>query len=145
MQWNDATKVAGCASLELTRTMAMGGTPGDPPRVCTDDVAACGADGLVTTDALAQAIAQPDVKAALELAKGAASPPLYGFDMRPTDGQLLELTVDGATIHVGYPCGEQPGCAPIPKGIDFMQTKLRVIDDAVRGEATCATTLAGKK
>lgn len=117
----------------------MDGAP--PDEVCTDDVAACGAKGLVTTERLSDGLNQADVKDALEKAKTSDTPPLYGFDMRPTDGSVLQVTVDGVTFLVGSDCGDEPGCTPIPQGLAYLGVALNGIEDDVRGEAACAATL----
>ena len=128
------TTVDGCAKVTVDHTVAGASQPNVS---CWADVAACGGAGLVTTNDLAQALGEPDVKAALAKAKGAAEPPLYGrvvYELPAT----LEVTVDGATIRVGKDCGDAAGCTPIPSGMAQLGEKLSGIDGTVLEGPNCA-------
>ena len=146
VMWRDTVKIDGCATIRITREMLMGSDPNEPDRVCSHALAPCDAADPIGVDALAQALGQPDVKAALALAASAESEPLYGRDDRPTDGTLLRVTVGAASFLVGSACWEgDASCTPIPRGIAAMQQRLDTFVEAVEASAACVDVLAGTK
>ena len=138
---NYVTKVAACAKATLTRSYPD--AQNNPVvQSCEDEVASCGAAGLVTTADLAKALGQPDVKLAFAEAQKLGEPARFGlFAPDVWDFPDLEVTVDGATVMFGYPCGGQQGCKDPPAGLATLSTILNMIDHAMRSEATCDAKL----
>lgn len=146
VRWRDTVSVDACATLTVKREMLMGGKPGEPDRVCQHVVAPCESAEPIGVDALAQALGQPDVKAALDKAAQTGTEPQYGRDDRPTDGVLLRVTVGAASFLVGNACWEgDASCTPIPAGVEAMRQRLAVFDQEVEQSAECMAILAGKK
>ena len=135
------TKVDSCTKATLTRSY-----PDDKNKPviqsCEDEVAACNATGLVTTDDLAKALGQPEVKLAFAEARTLGQPKRFGlFAPDVWEAPTLKVTVDGATVEIGFPCGGNQGCTDAPAAVQNLQTVLLKIKDAMRTETTCDAKL----
>jgi hypothetical protein len=86
-------------------------------------------DGL--TGAVARAVADPDVQAAL-----AAAPIFYGSDPRPT-GTVLQLNIDGKGIEIGAGCGGFAACIEPPAGITALAGLLAQVEARELTQPTC--------
>jgi hypothetical protein len=134
-------KVTGCSTIELVRTSWDVHGPKD--ETCTDAVAACGATGVVTTDAVAKALAHPEVKLALATSKVNGRPTKFGlFAPDVWDWPEMSVVVDGAEIDVGYPyCHGEIGCTVPTDAITTAFGLLANLRAAVRAETTCDAAL----
>lgn len=79
----------------------------------------------------------PDVVAAFEHDQS-----LYGFDPRPVDGQVLQITRHG-TIYVGLDCQGRTGisgepCVEVPAGVAALAELLRAFDAQQLARGECA-------
>jgi hypothetical protein len=71
-----------------------------------------------------------DVRTALSQ----ATPPLYGGDSRPVDGQVYSIMrSDGRGMLVGTPCNGQVDCRAIPSGIGNLVLALQMLDERMLG------------
>jgi hypothetical protein len=110
-----------------------------PDLVCANTVPACSAGDAPTIGDVTQALGHPDVAAAL-----AAAPVIYGRDNRPIDAPIFQVTIGGRVIQVGSPCSaSDPGCRPIPPGVDALRTVLRSVTVRQLRQADCSTTFPG--
>lgn len=102
---------------------------------CSDEVPCDGAtDAVVMRDVL-DALAHPDVVAAL-----AAAPVVYGRDRRPLDVPVFTFARGGEAVAVGSPCMGDPRCVPIPDGVRALVTLLVALDTERLAEEPCAST-----
>jgi hypothetical protein len=87
-------------------------------------------DGVPEYDAVRQALVSADVQGAL-----AQAPVLYGGDLRPVDGAVLEIRVNDRIIDVGTPCWpDLASCAGVPPGVQalalaLLKLELRAVTD----------------
>lgn len=94
--------------------------PAESQQVCANQLPACGAEAEVDPEIVREAIADDDVQAAL-----AQAPVLFGLDLRPVDGPIFQILIDGQQILVGEACGDEPECAPTPAGVQALVEALR--------------------
>jgi hypothetical protein len=76
-----------------------------------------------------------DVRAALSQ----ATPPLYGHDSRPVDGQVYSIMrSDGRGMLVGTACTtDQVDCRAIPSGIGNLVLALQMFDERMLAKPEC--------
>jgi len=92
---------------------------------CAPPLPRCGTNGAITAAELKAAFDHPDVRAAL----AETTPPLYGRDLRPVDGIVLEFKrSDGRGFLLGAGCNAPLGCRNIPTGIAQLGRLLRDLD-----------------
>jgi hypothetical protein len=114
--YQDTSALDACA-FSYTRVTFM--VPDAGTTTCSSPLPPCGQTQLVDQSTVAQALANPDVVAALGVA-----PVLYGMDERPTDGTVQEIDVGGRIIDVGSPCGGTAGCTDVPAGVTLLLETL---------------------
>lgn len=103
---------------------------GDEDKRCSSTLEGCG-DALGIDDIHA-ALADPDVQVAL-----AQAPVVYGRDLRPLDGHVDHIEVDGKVIEVGDECnGESPDCQ-LPLGVDRFGRLLGNLQFQEEARAEC--------
>jgi hypothetical protein len=112
--------ISGCDSF--LRTAA--GSPG-----CTGKVAHCEAGGLTTVERLIDALAHPEVEAALASGAVLGGPPTPG-------GLALNVQV-GERSFVISNCGTGASCAPIPEGVAELPELLDRIANETCSPAAC--------
>jgi hypothetical protein len=106
-----------------TRTPVVGG--GGPVLSCAPPLPGCGTAGAITAAELNAGFMHPDVQAAL----AEATPPVFGRDLRPVDGTVLEVKrADGRGFLVGQACNAPIGCRNLPAGIAELSRRLRDLD-----------------
>lgn len=97
---------------------------------CSSTLQGCG--NALGVDDIRAALADADVQAALEQA-----PIVYGRDLRPLDGHVDHIEVDGKVIEVGDECnGETPDCR-LPLGVDRFGRLLGNLQFQEEARATC--------
>jgi hypothetical protein len=104
---------------------------------CSPALPACGAQDTISLLDILRDLADADVKAAF----AQATPPLYGVDSRPVDGQVYAVTrADGHGVLVGGPCGTptRGGCRAIPRGLQALVDHLKMLDEAQLDKPACA-------
>jgi hypothetical protein len=128
--YRSANEIEPCRDYEHTRTpFGSGGTTAS----CTGTVP-CEGDA-VTLDDLNTALAHTDDGAGV-----AAAPILYGYDSRPVDGQILQITRGGRTVSVGSPCeGGSGECVEIPPGVEALRALLTSLEGERLAEEDCAS------
>jgi hypothetical protein len=125
----DASALEAC-SFTFTREYYV--DPPTGPTSCASPLPPCGQTQLPDQSTIAQALADPDVAAAL-----ATAPVLYGSDPRPVDGFVLRIDVGGSIIEVGSACSST-GCTAIPAGVARLGDLLRQITSQQLGVPGCA-------
>lgn len=103
---------------------------GKPTTFCSSTLADC-AQARVGVDDLNAALLHPDVQNAL-----AHAPVLVGRDLRPLDGTLLHLEVDGKVIEVGDNCPNDPSCR-VPPGLLVLRELLGDLDRQEAARVNC--------
>jgi hypothetical protein len=104
---------------------------------CAPPLPACGASDVITSyDVEVHDLPLADVQAALAM----ATPPLYGFDMRPSDGTVFEFRrADGRGFLVGSPCtGATTPCTAVPAGVAQLKQRLLDLDAQQLAQPECA-------
>jgi hypothetical protein len=108
-----------------------------PSSACAPPMPPCGWEDIYGPSDVMRAINHPDVQAALAM----ATPPTYGVDARPVDGQIFQfLRGDGHGFLAGYPCpgGSQTGCVDPPAGVTGLVNLLRALDEQQLRDPSCA-------
>jgi hypothetical protein len=107
----------------------------EPLASCSPALPACNAEGLVDLADVLRGLGHADVQRAL----AEPSPPLFGRDTRPVDGQLFQLLRgDGRGFLVGSPCAAaDSSCAAIPIGVTDLVSMLRALDAQQLMDTTC--------
>jgi hypothetical protein len=110
-----------------------------PSSSCAPVLPGCSVQDLWNPFDIMRAIGDPDVQAALAMAK----PPTYGVDARPVDGTIFQfLRQDGRGFLVGYPCtnGGSLGtsCVETPIGVTRLVDLLRLLDEQQLRDPSCA-------
>jgi hypothetical protein len=102
---------------------------------CTNQLPRCGAaSDLYTTADVLQALAAPDVAAAL----AQPAPLVYGRDDRPVDGAVLAVRrADGRGLILGDPCGTGPCDRPLTEGMIRLAAILHKIEAQQRALPGC--------
>lgn len=132
--YRDRSAILPCNTYQRQRFDPPSGTIATAQ--CTAMLGHCGADaasGAPTIEAVAAAVADPEVQAAL-----ARAPLLFGVDPRPYDGQVLRITMGGAQLEVGDGCGAQAGCTEAPAGVATLVSLLRALDEHEATTTSCA-------
>jgi hypothetical protein len=108
-----------------------------PETSCAPSLPTCGALDVITAyDIEAHDLMNAEVRAAL----AEASPPLFGYDQRPVDGQVFELkTASGSSFLVGADCGTRADCRAIPPGIKQIRERLLALDAQQLADPACKT------
>ena len=103
---------------------------------CAPPLPACDAAAIDVSDVMRD-VADPDVQKALAL----ATPPLYGTDPRPVDGNIFSFQRgDGRGFLAGGQCtGSGTSCVAIPAGIVRLVATLRALDEQQLKDASCAS------
>jgi hypothetical protein len=103
---------------------------------CAPALPACTTGAAWSLADVAAALGDPDVAAAF----ARATPPLFGHDSRPVDGQVYSVVrADGHGLLVGGPCAVgEAGCVAIPAGVDSLVGLLRQIDQTLLALPACA-------
>ena len=128
--YRSSSEVEACRDYAHTRTPSTGGAATS----CSNSVP-CEGDAITIGD-LDAALAHADVVAAF-----AAAPILYGFDPRPVDGQLFQITLGDRTVGVGSACTGGGGpCEEIPAGVEALRALLTTLEAERLAEEDCATT-----
>lgn len=93
---------------------------------CAPVMPACGALDVITAyDIEAHDLTNADVRAAM----AEPSPPLFGYDQRPVDGQVFEFkTSAGASFLIGADCAGRADCRAIPAGVKQLRDRLLALD-----------------
>lgn len=102
---------------------------------CAPALPACGDLARLDVSDIMRDIAHADVQAALSL----ASPPLYGRDDRPVDGQIFVVTrAVGRGVQVGSDCRPTDvGCTAPPAGIRELVDDLKALDRQQLMDPSC--------
>jgi hypothetical protein len=102
-----------------------------PSLACKTELLGCGADSLGIGDINA-ALNNSDVQAAIK-----AAPVVYGRDLRPVDGTVFRITINGKTIDVGSAC-RAADCKTIPAGVTALMQVLQAIDKQELAKPACS-------
>ena len=119
--------------LHVLRTLVRGRP--EVVKSCEPPMFACGSQDVITSyDIEVHDLPRPDVVAAL----AAATPPLFGRDLRPVDGTVFEFRrADGRGFLVGAECDGQAGCNPITPGIRQLRDRLLALDQQQLRDDDC--------
>jgi hypothetical protein len=102
---------------------------------CAPALPACTDGGPVGACDIAQDLADPAVQAAL----AQSSPPFFGRDTRPTDGNAFSfMRDDGHGFEVGDGTCTSASCVPVPAAIARLKSDLGKMDAAMILSAECA-------
>jgi len=103
---------------------------------CAPPLPACFTAAITVSDVMRD-VADPDVQKAL----ASSTPPLYGSDPRPVDGNIFSFQRgDGRGFLAGGPCtGSGTSCVAIPTGIVRLVATLRALDEQQLKDASCAS------
>jgi hypothetical protein len=127
-----------CRIYRRTRTFSAR-AGGAPPKSCSAPLACDASDsGAAKLDKL---VRHADVQKAL-----ATTMTIYGCDMRPVDGTLYNVEVDGGrSLAVGSECKEcgsgQAKCVPPPAAVKALVTYLQKLDETMVGTEPCKSVL----
>lgn len=138
----DESAVAPCRGYTHTRTFSARAGGGSPVS-CSASLACDASDA--GTQKLDELVANADVQKALT-----TSMPVYGCDLRPADGTLLRVQVDGGrSFAVGPDCGQCTGgggaggqCVPVPAGVRALTSFLEALDARMVASEPCKSALA---
>ena len=114
--------------------------PTQEPVTCAPPLPACNAPSAIDLADINRDLADPDVQAALQAALHRPTPPLYGVDMRPSDGTVFLFEPSaGDPFLVGSPCPvTSSSCMPIPAGITKLVADLRALDQQQLKDPACS-------
>jgi hypothetical protein len=121
-------------SYQYTRSPVRGD---GPTRSCTPLMPPCGAQGVISAhDIETSGLQNADVQAAL----AQPTPPLFGRDLRPVDGTVLELKRhDGRGLLIGADCPATfSSCRAIPPGVARLRDLLLALDKQQLATPECA-------
>jgi len=106
------------------------------PASCTPALPGCGTPSAIDLDDLGADFADVDVRRAFKESSGM----VFGRDMRPVDGQVLEIKrASGGTLLVGDECPITfSSCQPIPAGIAKLAADLRALIQQQIADASCS-------
>jgi hypothetical protein len=147
--YRDASELYRGLSYTHTRSYFERGGSGDggvtEPLSC-NELLFC-SDGGADTPAIGPgqveaAFDHPDVVAAFERDQS-----LYGYDPRPVDGAVLQIS-RGGTIYVGLACEGRTGisgepCVEVPPGVWALAELLRAFDAQQLARGECARVFGG--
>ena len=100
---------------------------------CSSEIA-CVEPGEISMDDLTDALTDADVIAAFQL-----SPITYGRDLRPVDLPIFSVQQSQSTFLVGRPCEGNPGCNPIPPGVQRLTMVLETLQTQQLTRGNCPT------
>jgi hypothetical protein len=128
------SELSNCNSYHHERRLARADDPLGPPLAeCTAAVDGCSSLLLARLDA---SLRDPEIQAAL------TQHTVFGRDPRPTDGNILEVTVGalGDSLFVGDECVDtKSGCILIPSAIASFASQLQELDVIQVSNEPCAT------
>jgi hypothetical protein len=129
--YEDRTTLTPPSSYQRTRNPVQT----DPPSyACSPALPACNSAAIDVSDVMRD-LADADVQKALAM----ATPPIYGRDQRPVDGNIFSfLRNDGRGFLAGSPCNGAAACVEIPPGVANLLQTLRALDDQQLKDASCA-------
>jgi hypothetical protein len=107
------------------------------PASCDPALPACGTTTAIDIADIAADLADVDVQAGF----AATTPPIYGRDSRPADGQVFEIKrATGGTLFVGDECPSPilSSCRPIPPGIAKLADDLRTLIKQQTADPSCS-------
>jgi hypothetical protein len=130
--YGDASQLTPPATYGRRRTYTMG--PPMPDLTCATAVPRCTRDSrVVTTSDIARVVNDPGVLAAY-----GSSTPVYGYDHRNNDGQVLVLRrPDGTSLAIGTACS---GCFianPLTPALSAVVPVLRALDLQLMSTPDC--------
>jgi hypothetical protein len=118
------SRIEACAEFRNYEETA----PGEPSEECGSTLSGC--EDSLGIDDVNEALRHPDVQDALERA-----PILFGGDLRPLDGQIDHIEIDGKVVEVGVAC-DDPACA-IPEGVARLDRMLGYLQIQEHERAVC--------
>lgn len=123
------------ASYQHTTTFVHFADP-PAPLSCSPALPACADGARIDVSDIARDLADPDVVHAMAM----TTPPLYGQDSRPTDGQMFQiLRGDGHGFLAGPTCYTTEFCnGPVPAGIVRLVADLQALDQQQLADPSCA-------
>jgi len=107
------------------------------PASCDPALPACGTTTAIDISDIAADLTDADVQAGF----AAATPPIYGRDSRPVDGQVFEIKrATGGTLFVGDECPSPTlsSCRPIPAGVAKLAADLRGLIEQQIADPSCS-------
>jgi hypothetical protein len=125
---DDTSTLTPCATFAHQRDYRF---PAQTSVSCVQQLDTCDSRNI-GPDAIASALANPDVRVAIALA-----PILYGYDPRPLDGTVYEIQVGTAIIDVGEECIGRTDCpVSIPPSLRALVNLLTNLDaqELARGQ-----------
>jgi len=104
-------------------------------RRCSPELPPCGSNDIISILDIARDVDNADVRNALSQ----TTPPLFGRDTRPSDGQVYSVQqAQGRGFLVGLPCQGASSCAEIPVGVQALVDQLRQLDEEMLMRSECA-------
>jgi len=117
--------------------------PEPPPAIsCAPPLPPCNDGALIDIADISRDLANADVQRAF----AAASPPLYGNDLRPSDGAIYQLLrADGHGFLAGQDCEAGSFCnGPVPPGVARLVSDLQALDTHELADPSCAALFPGR-
>ena len=118
------------------RTQAGSGLVAPTPQLfCAPALPACRSSNAIDVSDIMGDLSDANVQDAL----AAKTPPIYGNDARPVDGQVFEVKRStGGSFLVGYDCSPtSSSCRPIPPGIAKLVADLRALNEQQLADPNC--------